>query len=183
VTKAELRREMRTRLTSLGPERGKKSRAIAAAIAMHPRVAAHPRLALFSPLPTEPDVEELWQGKPGPFCYPRMAPGGIEFVDVEKIEDLAISGWHPHIREHSLANAPVVMPVEIGIILVPGLAFTRKGDRLGRGGGFYDRYLAQLPSTTFKLGVCFAMQLVPTLPTEPHDQCMDAVVTENGFLR
>ena len=184
MTKAELRREMRTRLATLGPDRARKSHAIVAAIVKHPRIASHPRVALFSPLPDEPDVEELWQGKPGPFCYPRIAPGGLEFVDVEKIEDLAVSAkWHPHIREHTLAEAPIVEPAEIGIILVPGLAFTRQGHRLGRGGGYYDRYLAQLPSTTFKLGVCFSIQIVPALPIEPHDQPMDAVVTENGVLR
>ncbi len=182
MTKAEIRREMRTRLATIGEARGKKSRAIAAAISLHPRVAAHPRIALFSPMPDEPDVEELWQGKPGPFCYPRIAHGTIEFVDVEKIDDLATSAWHPHIRESSLTNAPIVPPGEIGIILVPGLAFTKHGDRLGRGGGFYDRYLASLPSTTFKLGVCFAVQIVQTLPIEPHDQQMDAVVTEDGLF-
>jgi 5-formyltetrahydrofolate cyclo-ligase len=65
---------------------------------------------------------------------------------------------------------------------VPGLAFTRKGLRLGRGGGYYDRYLAALPPTTLKIGVCFALQLVDAMPTEPHDQRMNAVVTEEGLV-
>jgi 5-formyltetrahydrofolate cyclo-ligase len=182
VTKAELRREMRTRLAALGTDREPKSRAIVAALARHPIFASGQHLALYSPVPTEPDIEPLWESAPGRFCYPRVTPGGMEFVEVEKLAHLTASAWHPHIREHSLPEARVVPPAEIGVILVPGLAFTKEGHRLGRGGGFYDRYLASLPSTTLKIGVCFAFQLVEALPTEPHDQRMDAVVTEDGLF-
>ena len=184
VTKAELRRAMRTRLASLGPARAEKSQAIVAALARHPAFAGHPRagrIALFSPLPSEPDIEPLWEAAPGPFCYPRVANGALEFVEVDRLSDLATSSWHPHIREHSAAAARLVPPSQIAAILVPGLAFTRQGHRLGRGGGFYDRYLALLPSTTLKIGVCFALQLVEALPWELHDQLLDLVATEEGL--
>ncbi|MEI9894979.1 MAG: 5-formyltetrahydrofolate cyclo-ligase [Chthoniobacter sp.] len=181
MTKAEIRREMRTRLAALGPARAEKSRALVAAVAPFLAAGGHRWIALFSPLPSEPDVEMLWETASGRFCYPRVARGEMEFVEVEKLADLAASPWHPHIREHRLAEAPIVSPAEIGAILVPGLAFTRQGERLGRGGGFYDRYLALLPGTTRKIGVCFALQLVEALPTEPHDQPMDAIVTEDGL--
>jgi 5-formyltetrahydrofolate cyclo-ligase len=105
----------------------------------------------------------------------------MEFVAVEKISDLTTSSWHPQIREHGLAEAQVVSPAEIAAIIVPGLAFTKRGQRLGRGGGYYDRYLASLPATTMKIGVCFALQIVETLPIEHHDQKMDVVITEEGL--
>jgi 5-formyltetrahydrofolate cyclo-ligase len=171
---------MRLRLAALDPGRAEKSRAIAAALARDPALASGQWIALFSPLPSEPDVELLWKVVPGRFCYPRVTHDGLDFVEVEKLEHLTPSAWHPNIREHGEANARVVAPEEIGAILVPGLAFTRKGHRLGRGGGFYDRYLAALPATTRKIGVCFALQLVEKIPTEAHDQRMDAVVTEVG---
>jgi 5-formyltetrahydrofolate cyclo-ligase len=182
VTKAELRREMRTRLAAPVPNRTEKSRMIVAAIANHLGTAGLQRIALFSPLPSEPDVELLWTAAPGRFCYPRVVRGAMEFVDVEKLDDLAASSWHPQIREHSITEAAAVQPAEIVAILVPGLAFTKDGRRLGRGGGYYDRYLAGLPAGTVKIGVCFAVQIVEALPTEPHDQRVNLVVTENDVF-
>jgi 5-formyltetrahydrofolate cyclo-ligase len=185
VTKAELRREMRTRLAALGAARAEKSQAIVAALAWHPAFAGPSpagRIALFSPLPSEPDIEPLWEAASGRFCYPRVAGGALEFVEVEKLADLSASPWHRQIREHSHPAARLVPPAEIEAILVPGLAFTKQGHRLGRGGGFYDRYLALLAPPTLKIGVCFALQLVETLPTEPHDKFMNAIATEEGLL-
>lgn len=182
MTKADIRREMRTRLAGLGPERTEKSQAIVAAVAVRPGVVGRGRMALFSPLPSEPDVEGIWKMVSGPFCYPRITRGEMEFVDVGSLADLTISSWHPKIREYGDLGARVVAPAEIDVILVPGLAFTRRGERLGRGGGYYDRYLASLPVGTLKIGVCFDCQIVATLPMEPHDQTVDDVVTESGFL-
>ena len=70
----------------------------------------------------------------------------------------------------------VVLPDEIDAIVVPGVAFTVKGVRMGRGKGFYDRYLAQSGFAALKIGVCYREQLVPDIPAEPHDVAMDAVI-------
>lgn len=69
-----------------------------------------------------------------------------------------------------------VQPYEIDAIVVPGVAFTAKGMRMGRGKGFYDRYLMQSGFAALKIGVCYREQLVPDIPTEPHDVPMDAVI-------
>ena len=66
------------------------------------------------------------------------------------------------------------------LILVPGTAFYRKGGRLGRGRGHYDRFLAS--ATGFFAGVCFDDQMVAEVPCEPHDARMDAVVTPSGIV-
>lgn len=66
-------------------------------------------------------------------------------------------------------------------LLVPLLAFDRRGYRLGYGAGFYDRTLAGL-SNRFALGVAYAMQEVPAVPAGPHDMRLDAVATENGVI-
>ncbi len=69
----------------------------------------------------------------------------------------------------------IVEPSQIDMIIVPGVAFDRGGHRLGRGRGYYDRYL---PLTrAFKAGVCFPWQLVDEVPCAAHDVVMDAVVT------
>lgn len=63
---------------------------------------------------------------------------------------------------------------KIDLILVPGVAFDKFGNRLGRGKGYYDKVLKQ--TEAYKLGVCFDFQLVERVPVEPHDVKMDRVV-------
>lgn len=64
---------------------------------------------------------------------------------------------------------------QIDVILVPGVAFDKQGHRLGRGKGYYDRFLANLPKTSIKIAVCFPYQIVEHVPTEGHDFVMDYV--------
>jgi len=86
----------------------------------------------------------------------------------------------------STAVIPATLRVESGLnlssapelILVPGLAFSRSGHRLGRGGGFFDRLLGGRVASAFKVGICFAFQLLETIPIEPHDAVMDAIISD-----
>ncbi len=80
-----------------------------------------------------------------------------------------------------LAAASTVPLSAVDLLLVPAVAFTRAGARLGRGGGFYDRLLAQKGPGTKAWGVCFEMQIVEAIPCEPHDREVDAIVTEVGI--
>ena len=68
--------------------------------------------------------------------------------------------------------APPVLeldPASLDVVLVPGVAFARDGRRLGRGGGYYDRFLAALPSTVHLIGICHSRQVRDDLPSEAHD--------------
>ncbi len=67
------------------------------------------------------------------------------------------------------------------VILVPGIGFDGIGGRLGRGGGFYDRFLTKA-RPPIVIGVCFDEQIVESVPREPHDQLMTAVVTPTNVL-
>ncbi len=60
-------------------------------------------------------------------------------------------------------------PASLDVVLVPGVAFARDGRRLGRGGGYYDRFLAALPSTVHLIGICHSRQVRDDLPSEAHD--------------
>lgn len=62
------------------------------------------------------------------------------------------------------------------IVFVPLVGFTAKGERLGQGGGHYDRWLAEHPRA-MTIGMAWDVQLLEALPTEPHDVTLDAVVT------
>jgi len=88
----------------------------------------------------------------------------------------------PHGTYQPPKSAAVLTP---DIILMPLLAFTHDGERLGYGGGYYDRTLASLRKThdVFACGVAFAAQEAQSLPTEAHDMRMDGILTEKEFRR
>jgi 5-formyltetrahydrofolate cyclo-ligase len=65
---------------------------------------------------------------------------------------------------------------EVDVFLCPGLGFDRKGGRMGRGRGFYDRMLKQAKPEAVKLGVCFPFQMVDDVVMESHDVRMDGVI-------
>lgn len=69
-------------------------------------------------------------------------------------------------------------PAAIDLVLVPGVAFTADGWRLGQGGGWYDRFLPMLRPEAVTVGVAFAAQVVDALPVEPHDVPVDHLVTD-----
>jgi len=76
----------------------------------------------------------------------------------------------------------VLHPQEIACIVVPGIAFDTRGGRLGFGKGYYDRFLRQLPATTYRCGLAFSVQIVSYVPQAPHDICMHGIVTEQGCI-
>ncbi len=69
---------------------------------------------------------------------------------------------------------------ELDLVLVPGLAFDRQGNRLGYGGGYYDRLLAEIEAP--KVALAFAAQIVDSIPTETHDCSVDLIVTEREVI-
>ena len=81
------------------------------------------------------------------------------------------------------APGPEAQEVTPHVVVVPLLAFDATGARLGQGGGYYDRTLAALRARgrVFALGLAYAGQEAPALPVEPHDQRLDAVLTEVGL--
>ena len=70
-----------------------------------------------------------------------------------------------------------VAPETIDLMIVPARAFTPQGDRLGRGGGFYDKYMSFEDFRAVKYGVAFSCQIFDTLPVDPHDIPVDEVFT------
>lgn len=96
---------------------------------------------------------------------PRWNGETYELVSLDSLESL-IEGPH-HILEPRAGD--VVEPPSVAVWLVPGLAFTRQGGRLGYGGGWYDRFLSAASPTASKLGIAYPFQLVDELPLEAHD--------------
>lgn len=70
----------------------------------------------------------------------------------------------------------------VGLVVAPGVGFDRAGSRLGRGGGFYDRFLADRSMGAVVVGACFGVQVVDRLPGEAHDRRVDGLVTDAGVV-
>ncbi len=77
------------------------------------------------------------------------------------------------------ADGTLVEEQDIELAIIPGVAFDRQGNRLGRGKGYYDRTLYRLRHT-YRIGICFGFQLLDKIPAESSDQKMNEVWTENG---
>ncbi|HVJ49745.1 5-formyltetrahydrofolate cyclo-ligase, partial [Desulfitobacterium sp.] len=113
---------------------------------------------------------------------PRCAPHGVlipaEIRDLK--ENIEPGKWG--IREPKKEGLILANPEDIDLIIIPGAAFDRQGNRLGYGGGYYDRFLTRLRSEVPKIALAFACQILPEIPVDPYDLRMDALVTEEGIL-
>ena len=100
--------------------------------------------------------------------------GVMEFTNWENAfdprETLSLKSWQPSLT--------LVKPEEIDIIICPVVAFDSECNRLGYGGGYYDRYLPRMSPSTLKIGVAFACQQVEEIPRDPHDIPLDCIFTE-----
>ena len=184
MTKSELRASIVARFRASAvsaADREAASGAICQAIRRHPAWDGAKSVAAFLALPSEPQLATLWEtGPERQFCFPRIRGDRVELIHLADHELLRRSDWK--FESDELATAPVIPPGEIDLFLVPGFAFTASGQRLGRGGGFYDRLLARRSAQSIAIGVCFSARIVEALPRESHDQDVDLVVTECGVM-
>lgn len=178
MSKTELRDAIRARLRAADPDvLAAASERICRAIAALPAWREARLAAVFLPLAREPQIQALWKDAGGPvLCVPQVR--GPE-VMLRRVEDRALlTGADWKLDAPAFSRCPEVSPAELDAILVPGVAFTRDGQRLGRGGGYYDRLLAEGGPAIRRIGVCFECQLVEALPHEAHDQRVALVITE-----
>lgn len=174
--KRMLRRAVRARLATMSDaEKEQQSAAICRSLKAHIAVTGARVVALFSPLPDEPRiwplVEEL--SKSMLVLLPRVEGDVMNFC-CYSAESMSSGAFG--IME--LVDGEPVASYEIDVMVVPGVAFTAKGERMGRGKGFYDKYMSLKDFRAVKIGVCYDVQLVDVLPTEIHDVKMDSVIYE-----
>jgi 5-formyltetrahydrofolate cyclo-ligase len=105
-------------------------------------------------------------------ALPRTEGDVIKFY--EMTDKLAVG------RFEIMEPLPVSPVSEIDLLVVPGVAFDRKGYRVGYGKGYYDRFLSK--SRAFSIGLAYDLQIVDTLPHGAHDQKLDALATESGII-
>ena len=155
---------------------------VCARVAALPEFAAASQVALYSALASELPANDLAasaaaQGKH--LLWPRSSRGDrMEFAEA------ALGELVPGERGFRVPPADR-SPAGLrrgDLLIVPGVAFTNTGARLGRGGGHYDAVIA-MNAGVITLGVAFDIQLVQGVPLEPHDRHVDLVVTPGGVWR
>lgn len=179
MDKASARHLVRRALAATSAEqRTKWSQEIVAQLLVEPLFLAAPCVLLFAALPSEPDLLPLLthpysEGKK--FAFPRVIGPELELRWVRGLRDFQ-SGTLG-IREPTPLHCPLVAPQEISLACIPGLAFDpQTGMRLGRGRGYYDRFLAESGFHGIAWGICFPPQLFAALPTEHHDLPVQKVI-------
>lgn len=144
-------------------------------------------ITLFGGLRGEPDLArgigpQLNEAglRPALFALSTTARGEMEAWPIQ--DPASLKRGHGGVWEPVTEPGQSLAAETIAVILVPGLRFCpRTGGRLGRGGGYYDRFLARAPQA-LRVGVALEWQLQEGLPMEPHDLPMDALMTDQRWL-
>ena len=183
--KNEIRVVMKARRKALTPEARKAASEIICAklaadsdigLRIDPLDGGSP-IAVYLASPQEIDLS--------PFIR-KMLESGVKVVaprwNGETYELAVLKGLdEAHLRQGPMGilepvEAEIVSQKEVEVWLVPGLAFTWNGKRLGYGGGWYDRLLAEAPKDAWKIGIAHAFQVMDDLPSESHDILLSKVV-------
>lgn len=146
---------------------GRRSAALRSLLAPHLSGKSR-RIGLYYPMAHEVDLLPLLREYPEQiFAFPRCEKDReLVFHHVSSPAQDFIPGAH-HIPAPA-PHLPIIRPEELDILIIPGVAFTKDGRRLGYGGGYYDRFIPRC-SKAACLSVAFAEQLVENIPTEAHD--------------
>ncbi len=200
--KARLRASLRTTRAAFDPtERQDQSDALGEAVVAHvgrlfaDSAGATPRPTVAAYLGVDPEprtasllgeLHRLGFGVVVPICEPAY--------------ELSWAAWTPGIALERSVRAPVDEPVgprrrfgdlapQVALILVPALGVDVEGNRIGQGGGYFDRFLARHPvdepGAVPRLGVVYRSEILPSgvIPTEPYDQPLTGAFTADGLLR
>ena len=184
--KRRIRKHMASRLSRIPPEAAAdKSRAACAELVNLPEFATAETVMIYLSVSAEPDTaaiaETAWQkGKAVLVPKTTWERRHMEAVEIHSLTEGLLQ---TPIGLHEPTSGAATPPELIDLVVVPALVFDRQGNRLGRGAGFYDRFLARLSIRATVCGLGFAEQLVDDLPTDRHDYPMHMLVTDREVLR
>jgi 5-formyltetrahydrofolate cyclo-ligase len=188
LSKAVLRQAFRTNLDRDDNDHAKLA---SASVALSNRLAEFLKTqtgfwAGFEPMGFEPDIRVAMASATHiHWAYPRVEhESTLGFYEVSSRDELVKNQWG--MWEPDPTRAKRVNPSEFHGLLIPGLAFDEKGNRLGRGRGYYDRALSGILETNkpLKIGIALERQIAQQeLPHDPHDIAMNLVITELRTLK
>lgn len=189
--KNELRRRIRAELAALPPDELQSAASAICPLLIESEAFRRARVLMFF-YPTGHEIDLSLAADHAhragrTICYPRMDWDARTMIAVE----VPGADHRTEVRRFGVpepAKGKPVPPHDIDLVLLPGLAFDRTGGRLGRGAGFYDRFLSTLretPGRATACGVCLARQILPegrTVPRDEWDEPLDALLCETGFV-
>jgi 5-formyltetrahydrofolate cyclo-ligase len=184
LTKAELRERLLAQRAMLTPaEIEQPSVVIATYVCALPAFCVSHTVMVYMALPQEVQTRQIIAQ-----AHQAQKRVAVPVIRGQELVAVALSEAPAQLRRgrfgilEPCGTLHVIQPQEIGCIAVPGIAFDARGGRLGFGKGYYDRFLKQLPATTYRYGLAFGIQMVPCVPQALHDVCMHGIVTEHGCI-
>lgn len=179
MDKKELRRYIREQKRHFTPQQlGEMSLCIMSSLLSHSQIQKADYVLMYHSLPDEVDTHSaldqlLAMGKK--VLLPKVVSDTEmtihEYTGQNSLKPSEPYGiLEPTTPELSISNC------QLSIAIVPGMAFDKQRHRLGRGKGYYDRFLSQIPNI-YKIGVCFPFQMLESIPSESTDVVMDEVIT------
>ena len=186
--KTALRRQMRARRRALsGEARACASASVCSRLAADPAIAhaietpgRRGAIAIYLASPDEIDLSPFIRemlGRGATVVSPRWNGETYELARIAGLSDGDLRKGPMNISEPAVAET--VEPGEVAVWILPGLAFTTDGKRLGYGGGWYDRLLSAARNDAVKIGVAHGFQIVDDLPVAAHDISIDRVVMDH----
>ena len=187
MTKHALRKHIYALRDSLTPEEiSAKSRVLAGQLEKLPFYREAGMIMFFLNFRSEVETGEMVEknlARGGRVIIPKMVPEKRELIPSELLdcENDLVSGFFGVPEPHPEALRPVD-PRQIDLLIVPGVAFDLQGNRLGYGGGYYDRFFERLRPGVPLVALTFELQLVEEVPVESWDRPMDWLVTERRAI-
>lgn len=179
--KTSLRLAIKERLARMSEaERRVESQVIVRTL--DPLLTGKKTIAVYMPYIDEPNIRpiilQLLKQK-NVVCMPKVDGLRMSMHRIYSLEDV---GRNPKTNIVEPTDPAPIDESSVDIVIVPGRAFTKEGQRLGRGNGGYDRWITQQKkrnTKTMYIGVCFECQLLTELPVEGHDERVNSVITSN----
>ena len=169
MDKAVLRKEAKAKIRNICRE--DESREIVRQILSMPEYASNTTILAYVPLSDEPDISPLLDDER--VLLPYIENGKMAFSASRSLHRSALGFWEPGKREEAYDTA---------LMLVPLLGYNSRLFRLGRGGGYYDRYIEENRYRLITAGVAFSASYMPEFIEEAHDAELDIIITPSGRM-
>lgn len=187
VVKRSLRDQLRCQLQDIAPEEVRRHSRLAVDRLMSTEAfATAETLMLYMPIACEVDLTALMLRcfqESRTICVPRVDWDHHRMwpVQIHRFDDKSFQMDRYGLRMPDPSDPPAP-PEAIDLAVIPGLGFDVRGYRLGRGGGYYDRFLSLPAFGGRKMGLCFDQQIIDRVPVAEHDVRMDLIVTDRRVI-
>ena len=190
LAKKELRRAMKSKVAAISLEdKIKQSEQVTEKLVKSPSYINAQSIALYLHMNDEIQTEKILQNalESGKTCFiPRYFMGTeslmemVQIYDMKDYQNLPLTKWNIKQPPDTEKRPEALEKGSLDVMLLPGMAFSVKGQRLGRGKGYYDKYLTKAVNSGMKpvtIALAFDEQILPDIPCDDHDFILDAILS------